>query len=173
MLDSLTGSDEDSTADTEEDTQLVIDVYGAYETARSGARHAIEHRQPADAAACEMAPAKEWAVMNASWIGLFPVQGALCGAAETLLARGVTMDVVGPVPISPTGGWTDASHDRETAVHLVAEALYRNGDARDIDLMVADTLETAGLTGDLRVRELVVEIIDVASAAASSARGDQ
>ncbi|MFC3297911.1 hypothetical protein ACFOD2_17150, partial [Clavibacter michiganensis subsp. insidiosus] len=65
MLDSLTGSDEDSTPDTDEDTQLVIDVYGAYETARSAARHAIENGQPADDAASEMAPAKEWAVMNA------------------------------------------------------------------------------------------------------------
>ncbi|MWJ17572.1 hypothetical protein DOU17_01260 [Clavibacter michiganensis subsp. michiganensis] len=173
MLDSLTGSDKDSTPDTDEDTQLVIDVYGAYETARSAARHAIEHRQPADAAAEEMAPATEWAAMNACWIGLFPVQGALCGAVETLQQRGVTADAVSPVPDPGAGGWTDAAHDHATAVRWVTDALERNSDARDIDLMVAESLEGPGLTGDLRIRELLVEIIDVASAAASSARGDQ
>ncbi|WP_316314960.1 hypothetical protein, partial [Clavibacter michiganensis] len=153
--------------------QLVPDVSAAQETARSPARHAIEHQQPADAAADEMAPATEWDVMNASWIGLFPVQGALCGAVETLQERGVTSDAVTPAPASGAGRWTDAARDHATAVRWVAEALERNSDARDIDLMVAETLETAGLNGDLRIRELVVEIIDVASAAASSARGDQ
>lgn len=39
--------------------------------------------------------------------------------------------------------------------------------------MVAETFETAGLAGDLRIRELVVEIINVASAAANPARGDE
>ncbi|MEJ1816007.1 hypothetical protein [Clavibacter michiganensis] len=164
---------EPSVPELDDDTQLVIDVYGAYETARSGARHAIEHRQPANAAADEMAPATEWVVMNASWIGLFPVQGALCGAVETLQGRGVTSDAVTPAPASRAGRWTDVGRDHATAVRWVVEALERNSDARDIDLMVAETLETAGLTGDLRVRELVVEIIDVASAAANSARGDQ
>ncbi len=56
MLDSLTGSAEGSTPGADEDTQLVIDVYGGYETARSGARHAVEHRQPTGAAAGEMEP---------------------------------------------------------------------------------------------------------------------
>ncbi|WP_246865624.1 hypothetical protein [Clavibacter sepedonicus] len=153
----------------DEDTQLVIDVYGAYETARSAARHAIEHGQPADAAASEMAPAKEWAVMNASWIGLFPVQGALCGAVETLQARGVTAGDVGPVPDARAGGW-NAAYDHATAVRWLTEALERNSDARDIDLMVAETLESPGLNGDLRIRELVVEIMDVATRVFSAAR---
>ncbi|WP_434181449.1 hypothetical protein RI685_16160 (plasmid) [Clavibacter michiganensis] len=155
----------------DEDTQLVIDVYGAYETGRSAARHAIERGQPAEAAASEMAPAKEWAVVNASWIGLFPVQGALCGAVETFQARGVTAGDVGPVPDASAGGWTDAAYDHATAVRWITEALERNSDARDIDLMVAETLESPGLKDDLRIRELVVEIIDVATGASATARG--
>ncbi|ALD14437.1 hypothetical protein GW571_14690 (plasmid) [Clavibacter capsici] len=163
---------EASTLEADEDTQLVIDVYGAYETARSAARHAIESGQPADAAASEMAPAKEWAVMNASWIGLFPVQGALCGAVETLLDQGVAADAVDALPDPGVDGWADAAYDHATAVRWVTEALERNSDARDIDLMVAETLEGPGLSGDLRIRELVVEIIDVASSAANSGRDD-
>ncbi len=173
MLDSLTGSAEDSTPDMDEDTQLVIDVYGAYETARSTARHAIEHQQPANTAADEMAPTTEWVAMNASWIGLFPVQGALCGAVETLQGRGVTSDALTPAPAPGAGRWTDAARDHATAVRWVVEALECNSDARDIDLMVAETFETAGLAGDLRIRELDVEIMNVASAAANPARGDE
>ncbi|WP_316295773.1 hypothetical protein [Clavibacter michiganensis] len=153
----------------ERDEELVIDVNDVYGAARSAARRAVADGRHTGDVAADIAPAGEWDALNCSWLGVFPVQGALWGAVEALRARRITADAARAAAASEDGGAADGDA-RATALQWIADALEHDSDSHNIDIEVAEALEVGWMRENVRIRSLVVAIVEVATRAAAAPR---
>ncbi|MEW5012212.1 hypothetical protein [Clavibacter michiganensis] len=153
----------------ERDEELVIDVNDVYGAAKSAARRAVADGRCTGDVAADIAPAAEWDALNCSWLGVFPVQGALWGAVEALRARRITADAA-RAAAAPEGGDVVNGDAREKALQWIADALEQGSDSHNIDIEVAEALEVGWMRENVRIRSLVVAIVEVATRAAAAPR---
>ncbi len=153
----------------ERDEELVIDVNDVYGAARSAARRAVEDGRYAGDVAADIAPPGEWEALNCSWLGVFPVQGALWGAVEALRARRITADAARTTVASEGGAPVDGD-ERARALQWIADALEQDSDSHNIDIEVAEALEVGWMRENVRIRSFVVAIVEVATRAAAAPR---
>ncbi len=159
----------DTMSAAERNEELVIDVNDVYSAARSAARRAVEEDLYTGDVAADIAPAGEWDALNCSWLGVFPVQGALWGAVEALRARRITADLARAAGAAE-GGDTADGDARATALQRIADALEQGSDSHNIDIEVAEALEVGWMRENVRIRSLVVAIVEVATRAAAAPR---
>lgn len=169
MTDHRTPAPTGAGAAAERDEELVIDVNDVYGAARSAARRAVADGRYTGDVAADIAPAAEWDALNCSWLGVFPVQGALWGAVEALRARRITADAARAAAAGEGGDAADGDA-RGKALQWIADALEQDSDSHNIDIEVAEALEVGWMRENVRIRSLVVAIVEVAARAAAAPR---
>ncbi|WP_414172992.1 hypothetical protein [Clavibacter tessellarius] len=147
----------------------VVEVRDLYDAASGAARRAVDDGSGTGDVVDHIAPAGEWDVVTASYLGDIVVQGALWGAVDALRARGVSA----PAVMSAGTALRPAASDPDdwgAAAEWLATALEPGNDPYATDDALATEMVHRWERGTPRVRSLVVAIVDVATRAAAARR---